>query len=59
MPLDKEKEILCNLAAEKTGEIENLHGSINFQKLIYHFKGPTKDINFNNFIDAAALFEDI
>ena len=59
MPLDKEKEILCNLVAEKTGEIENLHGSVNFQNLIYHFKGPTKYINFNNFIDAAALFEDI
>ena len=44
---------------EKTGEIEKLHNSVNFQNLIYHFKGPTKDIDFNDFIDAETLFDDI
>ena len=26
---------------------------------MYHFKGPTKDIDFTDFIDAATLFDDI
>ena len=26
---------------------------------MYHFKGPTKDIDFIDFIDAATLFDDI
>ena len=45
---------------ERTGEIEKLHNSVNFQNLIYHFKGRTKDIDeFNEFIDAEKLFHDI
>ena len=44
---------------ERTGEIEKLHNSVQFPKLIYHFKGPTKDIDFNDFIDAETLFDDI
>ena len=41
--LDKEKEIFYNLVAEKgTGEIKKLHNSVNFQNLIYHYKGSTK-----------------
>ena len=31
----------------------------NYQNLIYHFKGPTKDIDFNDFIDVETLFDDI
>ena len=26
---------------------------------MYHFKGPTKDIDFNYFIDAETFFDDI
>ena len=48
-----------NLFAESIGKIEKLHNSANFQNLIYHFKGPTKDIDFNNLIDAATLFDNI
>ena len=59
IPLDKKKEIFCNLVAERTGEIESLHNSVNFQNLIYHFKGPTKEIDFNDLIDAETLFDDI
>ena len=40
-------------------ELEKLYNSFNFQNLIYHFKGPTKDIDFNNFIDAEILFDDL
>ena len=42
---------------KRTGELEKLHNSVNFQNFIYHFKGPTKD--FNDFIDAETLFDDI
>ena len=30
------------LLAERHGEIKKLHNSVNFQNLIYHFKGPLK-----------------
>ena len=29
--------------------------SINIQNLIHHFKGPTKNIDFNDFIDFETL----
>ena len=35
------------------------HNSVNFQNLAYHFKGPTKGIDSNDFIDAKTLFKDI
>ena len=38
--------------------MEKLHHSFNVQNLIYHFKGPTKELNFNNFIDTETLFDD-
>ena len=63
---EKEKSILFdkkglfyNFVAERTEEIEKLHNSVNCQDLIYHLKSPTKDIAFNNFIDAETLFDDI
>ena len=59
IPLDKRKNIFYNLIAERTGEIENLHNSVNFKNLVYHTKGPTKNINFIDFIDAKILFDDI
>ena len=40
-------------------ELEKLHNSVNFQNFIYHFKGPTKGIGFNNFIDVEILCDDI
>ena len=45
------KEIFYNLAAERTGEIEKLHNSVNFQNLIYHF--------ICDFIDAETHFDNI
>ena len=44
---------------EKTGEIEQLHNKGNFQNLIYHSKGATKDIDITDLIDAETLFDDI
>ena len=59
MPLDNQKEIFYNLEVEKTGEIEQLHNKGNFQNLIYHSKGATKDIDITDLIDAETLFDDI
>ena len=59
IPLNKQKEIFYNLVAERIEEIKKLRNSINFQNLIDHCKSPTKDVNFNDFIDAEALFDDI
>ena len=39
--------------------IEKVHNSINFNKLSYHYRDPTADINFDNFIDAITLFNEI
>ena len=55
-PLDNKKEIFYNLAAERTGEIEKLCNSVNFQNFIYNFKGLTKNKRFTDFIDVESLF---
>ena len=59
IPLHKQKEIIYRLVVEGTGKIEKLHNSVNFINLIYNFKGPTKDIYFNDLIDAEIYFGDI
>ena len=51
--------MLYNLVVERTGKTGKLHNSVNFQKLIYHFMGHSKYIDFNDFIDAGTLFDDI
>ena len=44
---------------EKTFEFEKLCNIVNYQSLIYYLKSPNKDIDFNDFIDAETLFDDI
>ena len=39
--------------------MEKLQNSVTFGKLIFCFKGYAKDIDFNDFIDAETLFNDI
>ena len=56
---NKQKEIFYKLVPENREEIEKLHNCVNFENLVYHFKGSTKDIDINDFIDAEALFADI
>ena len=48
-PLDKQKEILYKLVVERTGEIEKLHISANFQNLVYHLKVPPADRDVNDY----------
>ena len=57
IPLDKQNGILYKSVVERTGDIEKLHNSVNFQNLIYQCKGSAKD--FNDFINAETLFDDI
>ena len=57
--LDKQTRISYNLVAKRTRKIEKSHNSDNFQNLLYHVMGPTNDADFNNFIDAGTLFDDI
>ena len=45
-------EIFENLVDERIEEMKELHESIDFENLIYHFKGENADIEFNDFIDA-------
>ena len=40
-------------------KIEKLHNSISCNNLTYHYKGPTTNLNFNKFIDAATLYHGV
>ena len=48
-----------NLIAERMNKIEKLHNSIDFNNLTHYYRGLTFDINFDNFIDAITLFNEI
>ena len=39
--------------------IEKLRHSIDFDNLIFHYKGPTSNPGFNNFINATTPFDEI
>ena len=57
LPLDKQKEMLYKLVAENMEIMGKLHNSIYLKKMIYHYKDPTANVNFNFFIDATTLDE--
>ena len=53
-------EIFYNLVTKKTGEIEKIHNSATkCPNLVYAFKGPTKNIDLDDFIVAENLFGDL
>ena len=37
--------------------MHELHSSVKFDNLLYHYKGPTKDKDFNTYNDAKSLFD--
>ena len=39
--------------------IEKVHESIDFKNLTYHYKGPSANVDFNNFNDVANIFDEI
>ena len=59
IPLENQKEIFCNVIVERTGQFEKSHNSVTFQNLVYHFKGPTRNTDFNDFIYPEILSNDV
>ena len=55
--LSSNKQKNYKFLMETMNTIENLHNIIYFKILIYHYKGTTADVRFNNFIDVAPLFD--
>ena len=53
----KQKEIFEELANERMGEIQNLSKQINFNNLIYHFKGESDPKNFIGFKGPLAFYK--
>ena len=43
------KEIYNNILEERMEEILEMRKEINYNNLVYNFKGPTRSINFTNF----------
>ena len=51
----EQKELFSDLTVGRMNTVDKLHNSIDFNNIIYRFKGSTADINFNSFIDATSL----
>ena len=47
--ISEQKEIFNKLADEKLEEITGLDKKVNPDNLIYRYKGPTADVNFDEF----------
>ena len=37
--------------------MRKLYNAVEFDNLLYHYKGPTKDIDFSKYNDAKILFD--
>ena len=59
LPLDKQKEVFHKLVAERMETIEKLNNSIVISNLTYHYKSLAANVDCNNFIDAATIFNEI
>ena len=49
--------MFSKLVAERMETIEKLHNSVYFNNLKCPCKGPTANVNFDGFIDAATLYD--
>ena len=47
-----QREIFNGLIKEKRKTMRELHIAVEFDNLLYHYKGPTKDEDFNRYNDA-------
>ena len=54
---DKQREIFNELIKERTKAMTKLHSAVEFDNLLYHYKGPTKDKDFSMHNDAKSLFD--
>ena len=51
--------IFENHIDERMEEMKELHESIDFENLIYHFKGENAGININDFINAETFYNNL
>ena len=57
--MTSEKKYSVIFFRKELEKLKILHDTVNFQNLVYHFKSPTINIDFNDFIDVEKIrFED-
>ena len=56
LPISKQREIYDGVIKERRGTMNELHSSVKFDNLLYHYKGPTRDKDFSMYNDAKSLF---
>ena len=52
----KNKEIFNGLIKERRETMNELHSLVDFDQLLYHYKGPTKDKDFGAYNNVKSLF---
>ena len=57
IPINKKREIFNKLVKERNEKMRELHNSVNFDDLSYHYKGPTKDKDFSVYNDTKSLYD--
>ena len=57
--ISKQKEIFNELADERIKEITELNEKVNYDDLIYRYKGNTSDEKFNPYDNAFSLLDKI
>ena len=58
LPLREQKKLFFRFVSERI-EKQELYNSVNFNNLTYHYKGRTANVDFNDFVDAATLLQNI
>ena len=57
LSIDKRREIFNGLIKERKKSMHELYNAGQFDNLLYHYKGPTKDKYFSMYNDAKSLFD--
>ena len=57
LSINKQREIFDNLIKERRETMHELHSSVKFDNLLYHYKGPTEDKDFSMYNNAKSLFD--
>ena len=57
LPINKQREIFNELVEKRKETMRELHNSVIFDSLLYHYKGSTKDKDFNTYNDTKSLFD--
>ena len=54
--INKQRKIFNGLIEERRETMSELHSSVDFDHLFYHYKGPTRDKDFGAYNNAKGLF---